>query len=316
MPEYTWNLEWLNHNSQRSYPLTEDATEVDVSGTVTLPKGFILMLEIPVHAGLSVDTTKFFIRSIAIFSSGLSLSVGYDDGSSSPPVVATTVVSLTNHSEGDHYALIGKTDFIDTIGQIAFGPAAVIQELPAGEFFFDPAGGKLEPHTIRPIIRGVSSITAVNGTERSDRLYGDIELVAGRNIRITPIIISGSDPQIRIDAIEGEGLVEDCVCEGDEEGPCIRTINGVPPTPAGDFFMVGNDCLDINEITNGLQLTDVCSEPCCGCEELEALVDELRGLNSGARTVENFVVRLETEVTQMNSVVLGSRLNDEGCLEC
>ena len=45
--------------------------------------------------------------------------------------------------------------------------------------------------------------------------YGYIVLQAGRNIRLTPITAVGQDPVVRIDAISGEGLNEDCVCVGD-----------------------------------------------------------------------------------------------------
>ena len=55
MPIGIWNLEWLNHNSQRSYPLAEDATKTDITGTFTLPDDFILGLYFPIHAGLDVD---------------------------------------------------------------------------------------------------------------------------------------------------------------------------------------------------------------------------------------------------------------------
>jgi hypothetical protein len=167
------------------------------------------------------------------------------------------------------------------------------------------------------MIRGISSITLVNGIEESAKLYGDIEFIAGTNIRLTPITSSDADPQIRIDAIAGEGLVEECVCEGDDtDDPCIKRINGVPPTTSGDFTLVGDDCLEITPITNGLQLKDLCSDPCCGCEELEAITRDLEQFGNAATTLSNFVNRLESEVNQFSAVVLGSRLNDRGCLEC
>ena len=42
MPLSTWNLEWLNHNSQRNYPIADDATGYDETGTFKIPEDFIV----------------------------------------------------------------------------------------------------------------------------------------------------------------------------------------------------------------------------------------------------------------------------------
>jgi len=74
--------------------------------------------------------------------------------------------------------------------------------------------------------------------------------------------------------------------------------------------------MNITPITNGLSLSDVCSQPCCGCEELEALKGIARQFGDNATTLQNFANRLSGEVSQMNTIVLGSRLGDAGCTEC
>ena len=102
----------------------------------------------------------------------------------------------------------------------------------------------------------------VNGTETSEPLTGHIVLTAGSNMRLTPILVEGQDPQIRFDAISGEGLIELCVCSDEVEiGPPIRVINSVAPLPNGDFTLLGNDCLEITPLEHGLQLIDKCSAP-------------------------------------------------------
>ena len=135
---------------------------------------------------------------------------------------------------------------------------------------------------------------------------------AGRNTRFRPVIESGKDPIVNWDAIDGAGLTEYCICD---EGlaPPIRTVNGIPPDGAGNFRFLGNDCLEIERGSNSLTLKDVCSEPCCGCKELEAVTSALESFGERATTLENFLVSLEARVTQMDLVVLGSRLGDRGC---
>tara|TARA_Y100001973_G_C5208056_1_gene343157 strand:+ start:1911 stop:2867 length:957 start_codon:yes stop_codon:yes gene_type:complete len=318
MPRGTWNLEWLNHNSQRSYPLAEDATKVDSSGTFEVPDNFIVELYFPVQGTMNVDPSKFFLRSIAIFASGYNIAIAYNDDATSPTIVSSVNIPKSTHTENTSYALAGTNDFDDSVGKIVIGKIDALELAGEAQYTFTYDDGKLDPDTIRPMIRGISSIVLINGTEESERLYGDIELQAGTNIRLTPIVYSdGSDPKIRIDAITGEGLVEDCVCDDEpDSGPGIRRINGVPPTASGDFTLLGDDCLEISPITHGLQLRDICSDPCCGCAELEAVVSDLERFGEAATTLRNFVNRLEAEVSQFHSVVLGSRLNDRGCLEC
>lgn len=324
MPPNIWNTEFLNSNAQRSYPLADDATETDLSGSFVLPKSFIVGLDLPIHASLLLSPDKFFIRSITVNSGGFGVAIAYDDETASPPTIATALVTRAAHIENASYALVGfnvpgepDLSFDDTLGKITFGRLVDLDKQPAGQFFFDYEGGKLDPDCIRPMIRAVSSLRVINGTEESERLYGDIKLVAGANIRLTPILVSGQDPQIRIDAITGEGLIESCDCgtEVDTAEP-IRTINNVSPAIDGNLTLVGNTCMEITATEHGLILRDTCSQPCCGCEELEKITQDMGNLGVGARTLEAFTARLQAEVTKMSGVVLGSKLNDSGCLTC
>lgn len=315
MPSY-WNIEWLNANSQRSYPLADAATKTDTSGDFVLPDDFVLALYLPVHAGLEVAPDRFFLRAVAAYGAGYSLEIGYDDNGTAN-TVGVAVIAKDSHTENQVYAVVGMGDFADTVGKIVIGRTESIDQQPAGRYVFTYAGGKLDQDCIRPIIRGISSIRVINGSETSEAITGHIVMAAGANIRLTPILIEGQDPTIRIDAISGEGLTETCVCSDEADaGPCIRVINDVPPTPAGKFTLLGNDCLEIDAIQNGLQLIDRCSAPCCGCQELAVITQDLSQFGDNARTLSTFLNRLETSVTQYNEVVLASRLSDRGCDAC
>jgi hypothetical protein len=308
-----WNQEWLNQNSQRAYPLSELATRVDGSGIFTLPDDFLLGLYIPVHSGLAVDPTRFYLHSVAVYATGYSVAVGYNDDAGGVVVGSATIAKAT-HREYDAYAIPGVGDFDDIVGYAVVGSVASIDLQPPGQYFFGPAGGVLEPDCIRPMIRWVGSITVVNGNESSPRIYGDIQLVAGDNMQITVGGI-GDAGQIRFDAIDGAGLTEVCACTEDLAPP-IRTINNVPPAANGDFILLGNDCLKIDPAGNGLRLSDECSQPCCGCAELEALTRELDQFGSAATTLQNFLNALKTEVDTQRDVILSSRLNTGGCVTC
>jgi hypothetical protein len=316
MPARTVNLEWLNHNSQRRYPLFDASSGRDVTNTFEIPNDFIVELDLPVHAGLDVDPAQFFVKNIGAYATGLSIVIGYQPAVGDAVDVATALISRQGHTRNTTYALGGVGDFDDTVGKVTIGLLDEISRQAFGFFVFDIEDTRLTPDAIRPIIRGVQSIQVRDGTDVSPRLFGDIELQPFENMQIVPIIVAGQDPILRFSAIEDAGLAEECICEGEVLTPPVRRINGIPPTVAGDFTLLGNNCLVPMPITNGLKLDDICSEPCCGCEELEAITRDLEQFGSKATTLENFLVRLESSVTQMDQVVLSAQLRDNGCIDC
>lgn len=315
MPLGNWDVQLLNQNSQRSYPLTDWATGKDQTGTISIPDDFIVALYFPVHAGLEVEPEKFFIKQLRIYPTGYNIAIGYDDGDELP-IIASVHIDRSTHTENLSYNLPGTGDFDDSSGKIVIGALATIDELPPGVYVFDPAGAALEVDAIRPITIGISSVVVVNGQDRSERLTGDLEFTAGTNFRFVVNLVDEAAPEVVFNAISGEGLNEECACEEEGEGPAIRFINGIPPLPDGNYRMVGDECIEISPITNGLSLADKCSKPCCGCPELESLSRQIDRFSDGVLTIQNFSSNLGSEVTQMSQIVLGSRLSDQGCIEC
>lgn len=310
MPIGNWNLQWLNHNSQRSYPLTSWATKVDVLGTIRLPDSFIVAMYLPISATIEVDTSRFFVKNVLISPTGFNVTVGYDNGTEVVDVAAANI-ARSNFEPNRSYALGGIDNFDDTVGHVVIGNVDEVDKLPPGFYTFDLAGGALEADVIRPNIRGISRIRINNNNQISEYVYGDITLVAGSNVRIS-LAQTAEDTKIIFDAISGLNLNADCICPTPAEGECIRCINGVC-SDNGTFTIVANDCISIAAGKNSLSFKDICAQPCCGCEELDELTTQIDRFADGVTTLQNFVSRLGAEVTQMSLVVLGSKLGDTGC---
>ena len=310
MPIGNWNLQWLNHNSQRSYPLTSWATKVDLLGAIRLPDSFIVALYLPISATIDVDTSRFFIKNVLISPTGFNITVGYDNGSEVIDVAAANI-ARANFAPNRSYALGGIDNFDDTIGHVVIGNVDEIDKLPPGFYTFNLEGGALETDVIRPNIRGISRIRINNNNQFSEYVYGDITLVAGTNVRIS-LAQTPEDTKIIFDAISGLNLNADCICPTPADGECIRCINGVC-SDNGTFTIVANDCISIQAGKNSLSFKDICAQPCCGCEELDELTTQIDRFADGVTTLQNFVSRLGAEVTQMSLVVLGSKLGDTGC---
>jgi hypothetical protein len=315
VPNVNWNLSWSSHNSQRRYPLAGDATGRDQTGSFTLPDDFLLGLDLPVHAGMDVDPARFFLRSVGAFGGGYAITVGYQatDEGSTPVDVATALVPASGFVRERTYALGGVEPFDDTVGKVVVGSLDSIARQPPGFWTFDFDAGRLEPDAIRPIIRGVSSLSVVDGTQESVLLQGDVELVAGTNCRLD--VDLGSDtPRIVVNFIQGAGTVSPCECDGDLDSAVpIASLMGVGPTADGAISIIGSECIGVEAIPNGIRLVDLCSKPCCGCPELERVTDDLVRLTQERLTTQEFVSRLQVVVETMNQIVLGARLGDRGC---
>jgi hypothetical protein len=320
MPIGNWNLQWLNHNSQRSYPITERASKSDSTGTIRLPDSFILALYFPLHISLNVQIDRFYVSTLLISPIGYSIGLSYNDAETATnTLAANAVIAKETHTANATYALSGIDDFADSVGHVVIGDVKEIDDLPPGLYTFNFDGTALEADAIRPMVRSVSALRVVNGVETSELLYGDIEIVAGTNMQIDPGInpVSGN-PRLIFNAISGLNLNETCTCNTHTDGKCIKCINGIC-SDDGSFSLVGNECVKIEQtpgINGSLKFSDTCAQPCCGCAELDAIKTQIDRFDDGVNTLQNFVTRLSSEVTQMSLVVLGSRLGDAGCSTC
>lgn len=297
MPSF-WNVEWLNANTQRAYPLAEHATKQDVSRTITLPDSFLVELSWPVAHVLSLQPEKFYIKTIAILGGGYTLALGYDDGTDDPPTVATTNISALTDAENQRYALVGVNDYDDAVGKIVVGRVTDIGLLPAGVYQFDPADTPLDPDCVRPMIRGVSSISIEQSGQRSAKLRDNIVFVAGDNMRLTVVRLDDNPPIVRFDAVADTTFTSQCDCT-ETEPPCIRTINDIPGDSNQNFTLVGDQCIRFQPITHGLQVVDECCTPCCGDAELKEVLRALRGVRNSAATINNFQQNLSAAMAQL-----------------
>lgn len=313
-----WNLEFADHNANRRYPLADDASARDTTGSFEIPDNFLVGCDLPISAAEDVDPARFFILQIGAYATGYTIVIGYQPADLSDPFpVATALVPRQGFARDTAFRLGGGTSFEDSLGKVVIGRLDDIDLQPPGQWTFTLETARLDPDAVRPMLRGVSSLVCVNGTQRSAPLTGIVELVAYANMRIDPIIVSGQNPVVRFSAISGEGTIEDCVCEGDA-APTepIRSIDGVLPTADGAFYLVGSNCVQMDPVPNGLRILDTCASPCCGCAELEVITQDLERLGSEVRAVQSFADELRKSVETMRDVVLSARIGDRGCSTC
>lgn len=305
------NRNWPAINLLRSYPIAEWADRLDTTGSFKLPDDLLVELYFPVGAGVAVSPTRFFLRRLAVYAAGLSLSLGYDDGAGGV-TVATAVVGRAGLEPFTPVPLNGLGAFAGSIGKLVIGRLDGTDAQGAGQYAFAPASTQLDVDCIRPQLSGVSALFVQDNNGVGPALTGDVRLALGANIRL-----SSPDPgEIRIDAIQGAGLNEDCSCAGLPAAAVpISSINGLSPA-SGVLAFVGDACIGVEASPGQLAFSDGCSQACCGCTEKEQLQASLDYVLEQVRSLRDFQNRLQAEVGRMNSVVIASRVNDTGCVDC
>jgi hypothetical protein len=298
------NVDWLNQNSMRAYPLSETASRRDVTDSYTLPDNFIVDMVLPVNASLNYDPASFYVSKVNVFGNGVTLDISYWTGTEAS-LVATITIDANTFTRNETFYLQGSEDFEGVLGKIVIGSIDTLLQRP-GSYDFDLAGGRIESCIVVPDLRGVTGFRVVDDENDEGTLYqGDIAFEPGSNFRIAVSDFSGVTV-LTFSAIDGEGTIADCICEGEmADLEPIRTLNGVLPDSLGNINLLGDDCLEVTPQAgaNAVSLTDKCSKPCCGCPELNTLVDDQKRMRDQVQTMENLMRKMESNLDVMQTLL-------------
>ncbi len=256
------HLEWLNLNSQRSYPIKEDLSKLDVTGNFRIPN------ELLVDAVIVVDLeviSKVYIKSLTILSEILSISFGDQNEN----LIGAVTASATPNAS---YLIQGNEDLIGKI---------VVGEIPdtIGAYEFKLEATELESRVIIPNIRGLKSL-GIYGT--NEPLEGHVKLKEGNNVRLT---YERSLNAIKIDT----------KCQPLETVDCIKYINGIPSDSSNNFNIQGIGCIKVSPISNGIKIENTCEEPCCDCTSIDNLNITIDNLNEQIYSLDERITALEQQ---------------------
>ena len=302
-PQGLWNADFLNANAARKYPLHEGADLWDTTKSFRIPDDFLVDLIWPTHPDPLIDPTKFHVAGIAIFGSGVVLTLGYNG-----TPIGSTIIPVSGFVHNSTYMIQGTGEFFDSVGKVVIGSLDNILS-NAGAFIFGPTDAPIETTPIKPALRNVSALFLQNGTEVSDSIQGDVVLRAGRNMQIRIVRGTGGAPDtIILDALDGTGLNKNCACAENPDTPCIRTINGVGPDANGNLDLLPDDCIQLtpNAAGNSIALKDKCCTPCCGCEELNVVRTTLENVSNQVNALENLQTVLAGNLSSLDAVLAAS----------
>ena len=314
-------LGWLNTNGTRRYPLSEGGNFDSLgSGVGDIPDDLILDMQLSVPYAPGVYPFNFYIKSVSGYPHGLIVEIGYHNPkfSSEYAVVAVSeAITIEGHTSPTTYLLTGSPvsttyDFSNSVGTITVGNLEGFVAASPGHIDYG-AEAYIESTVVSMNTVGVSSIrsgdTLTNATES---LTGHVVLVPKLNFAIDT---DTSANAVIFNALDGAGMNSVCTCEGEIElGPCIQTINGQSPNSAGDVDLIGGPCVSIdNNSLSGVVISETCSSPCCGCEQLNIIVDDLRDLQEGFKKMDSFLNTLAGQVGTITSSAFASVVSNSGC---
>lgn len=293
----TRQIEWLNQNSLRKYPFAENTQlrptiEGKASDNFALPDYLVVDFVMTVAGECQLD---LYLVKLAIVGDSMTLVIGSDSG-----VAASVFIDTKQHKQNQSYVFSGINDYGSAVGCIVIGDVARFRtEYPDGVYNFSKEETLFEARCVRPSARCVSSMSVYDSStgHTSNRLYGDVKLVAGNNVALT---YDEKNNAIVISADSNEEYNDKCECGGKTQ---IYTINGIS---AQNITIVGDDCVSVTKSGHTLRISDKCSKPCCGCAELEFINEKISQITTAINKLDNYTDVMSTRLTELQSSFIQS----------
>jgi len=253
-----YNQEWLNINANRKYPFKEESNLKDETRRFQLPDDFLVDALLIVPINYQFD---FYVSKVSFSIEELAVTISMRD---QEEALTGTIQYPDLSSTNQTLALSGRGTYNGGYGKLVIGSFSSLIE---GEFNFLYQDTTVEPCRIIKLNQGITSLNGITS--------GNIILKSGTNVVITPEV---DQNKIIIDTFDGL-----CACD---ECPTVKTINGRQPVN-NNFSIAGIGCVTVTESGNGIQIGNDCEEACCGCDEVNDMVDRIRDLQERITILEN-----------------------------
>lgn len=302
------NIEWLNQNLLRQYPLHEGAAIPPKLSNGGVAEGVSIPTCLLVDFNFTVpfDAASGELPSLTgVIHSGDAFSIEVSIGDS--PLTAYTV-NIGSHAINSAYPLSGQGEYADCHGWVVFGDLErAARELPEGAYRFDPGQAPFEVSTLRAAPRGVRSITAIGkyGLREYAPLYGNVKLIAGSDV-----VVRNDSPNnaIWLQAQSGVGYERTAPCDcGAEAHRVVGSINGMT---FDDISIVGDGtCVTVTATQDPpvITISDACSTPCCGCSELNFVTSAVDTITQSIATLNAYAAELQQRLAELSVNQLATR---------
>lgn len=285
------NLDFLNANTLRSYPIKEGLTRRSEDDTFTIPDDFIVDMSL---AASSDVTKKFYISKVVNLTDLITVELKDD----ADVVLGSFSIVIEDHITNKDYYLNPSSSYPNANGRLTIGDLTTIQSVSTGSFIFTLETTELESRVAVPTFSTISSLTLQDASGNQWTYTGDVKLVARKNIRF-----QGNSTFVYLDAGENLGLNSEC--QG--QPTYIETINGQPPDEDKNFTIIPADCAAITPLSgsnsSGLMLSDTCCKPCLGCDEISNLTERAMQLESDLMKFRDHYSKLQQTMLELSNLM-------------
>ena len=281
------NLDFLNLNSLRNYPIKDDLSRVSNDGLLTIPNTLIVDL---VLSSPSNDLLTLYISRVSYNSSNLLIEIS----ANTIGVFGTFQTSLPLVDDNIDIVMTAGSLFPLATGIITIGSTDDLANLPVGDFEFGLTNTALLMRVYGPGSQGINYLSFTDTKGNNSVLTGYIQLIGNSNIQFR-----GTGGSIYIDAGENLGLNKDCA----SANVPITSINGIPADASGNFTLIPQACVGIDIAQAGLVISDSCGQPCLGCSEINTLTTQVNGLESSIIDIKAFAQNLQAAINQATTLL-------------
>lgn len=297
------NIEWLNQNQLRAYPIREDADTTPRTSNGSVATGLKIPTCLITDFSFTIAFAEVDADSVPTLTGLTHTAGGFSfEFSAGNTVLATKTIAFDKHTVNKTYRLTGQGDNADFGGWLTVGDMAkAAEELPEGAYRFEPGQVPFEVSTLRMMPRGVRSITAVGkyGLRTYAPLTGAVKIIAGSDMRV---LNSAAANAIWLQAESGTGYerTAPCVC-GTAGVQNVESINGMS---VKDIKIIGDKkCITVEKTEDPVtfKVSDTCSTPCCGCAELNFVETAVATLNKSLATLTSYADALRQKINELST---------------
>lgn len=300
----TSQIEWLNQNSLRNYPIRENANRLPTIEGVYDTSMFVLPNYVVVDFVMSLSSelsNEIYISRMSLVNGSITFVISGELG-----LVSTVFVDGKTHSPNSTYQFAGVNEYAGSRGAIVIGDISNLSDdLPDGVYEYSKENTLFETRCVRPSIRNVASLAIYDTMSgyRSKKLRGDVKLIAGNNVSLK---YDAEKNAVWISADSNAGYNDACDCGSETT---VKTINGLS---VENVVLEGDDCVDVRTDNGVITISDKCSKPCCGCAELDFINDKISILNTALMKLDTFANTIDRRITELRTYYdLSDGIDDE-----
>lgn len=308
------DLDWISFRAAQSYPLADQATGVSLTGNA-LPQSFLLDVQLLLPSKYNEDISgSFYISAIQDLGNTFNIVFAYAGIDCAICTGISKVLTTTTSISARTYIIsstVSDTNTLQTYpwmnnitGNLCAG---ITKDYSGGSLSFNIQGARLSNMCIH-FLSG-QHVEAIQVSGRY--LTGVVTMQAGQGINIE--VQDGNTIKISVDRNYLQSLWQNNIAEYQTSlpGTPVLSINGITPDAFGNITIAGADCVQVNQITNGLVISNPCAKPCCQTDSVaESLNTSINILQEEHKTFRDYWINMANVVNYMQanlSTLMNSR---------